>query len=143
VSLFRDRTYVGIGHLPQLAPGETHEIGFGPDDLVRVKYEVTQEKKGETGLISSSRTDQRRYKITVRNLHERPIAYTVLDQIPVALDEKIKVELTGRTPPTAVDVKDKRGIVAWSGKLGADEEKIIDFGFEISWPADKQIRYRW
>jgi len=142
VSLFRDRTYVGTGHMPRLAPGETHEIGFGPDDLVRVKYEVTQEKKGESGLISSSRTDQRRYKITVRNLHERPIAYTILDQTPVALDEKIKVELTGRTPPTAVDVKDKRGVVAWSGKLGADEEKIIDFGFEISWPADKQIRYR-
>jgi uncharacterized protein (TIGR02231 family) len=142
VSLFRDHTFVGMGQLPQLAPGETHEIGFGPDDLVRVKYEVIREKKGETGLISSSRTDQRQYKITLRNLHERPIAFTILDQVPVSLDEKIKVELNGRTPPTASDVKGKRGVLAWSGKLGADEEKVVDFGFQISWPAEKQIRYR-
>ncbi|HUS96211.1 MAG TPA: mucoidy inhibitor MuiA family protein, partial [Hyphomicrobiaceae bacterium] len=79
VALFRDQTFVGQGRLPQLAPGETHELGFGADDLVRVKYEVTGEKRGETGLISSSRTDLRQFKIIIKNLHERPIAYGILD----------------------------------------------------------------
>lgn len=142
VSLFRDRTFVGTGSLPLLATGETHEIGFGADDLVRVKYEVTRHSKGESGLISSSRTDQRHYKITIRNLHERPIAYTVLDQIPVAAEESIKVELRGTTQPSERNVDDKRGVLAWSGKLGADEEKMIDFGYLVSWPAEKKVEYR-
>lgn len=142
IALFRDQTFTGFGRLPQLAPGESHEIGFGADDLIRVRYEVVAEKKGETGLISSSRTDQRRYKVVIKNLHERPIAYSVLDQLPVSGEEKIKVELSAGTQPTERDVKDKRGIVAWSGKLAADEEKTIDFGYVVSWPADKQVRYR-
>ena len=31
IELFRDQTFAGFGHLPQLAPGEKHEIGFGAD----------------------------------------------------------------------------------------------------------------
>ena len=62
----------------------------------------------------SSRTDQRRYKITIKNLHERPIAYAILDQMPVPADDKIKVELQGTTAP---HTKGREGGSAgcWSG----------------------------
>ena len=49
VSLFRDATYVGNGRFPLLAPGEEHELGFGVDDSVRVRYSIVEEKRGETG----------------------------------------------------------------------------------------------
>jgi len=139
--LFRDQTFVGKGRMPQLAAGEDHELGFGADDAVRVKYTKIGESRGETGIISSSRTDQRRFKISLKNLHERPIAYSILDQRPEALNEDIKVELAGRTKPTKQNVKDRRGIVAWEGKLAPDQEFLIDFGYVVSWPADKKIRY--
>lgn len=142
IELFRDQTFAGFGHLPQLAPGEKHEIGFGADDLVRVRYDVTEQRTGETGIISSSRTDQRRYKITIKNLHERPIAYAILDQMPVPADDKIKVELQGTTAPTQKDVKGQRGVLEWSGKLSAEEEKMIDFGYVVSWPSDAKVYYR-
>jgi len=139
VSLFRDQTFVGIGKLPQLSGGDEHELGFGPDDAVRIRYSVADEKRGESGLISTSRTDQRNYRITVKNLHERPIAFTVLDQIPASLNQDIKVELIGRQPPTVRDVDGKRGVLAWEDKLAPDEEKVIEFGYRISWPAAKNI----
>ena len=50
VSLFRDGTFVGVGDLPVLSPGEDHELGFGADDQVRVRHAVVDEKRGETGL---------------------------------------------------------------------------------------------
>ena len=138
ISLFRDATFVGNGRLPLLAPGEEHELGFGVDDAIRVRYAIAEEKRGETGIISSAKTDQRGYRITVKNLHERAIPLTVLDQVPVSQNADIKVELTGKTAPTKRDVDDKRGILAWDMTLAPDEERVIEFGYRTSWPAAKR-----
>ena len=113
VSLFRDGTFVGNGRLPQLAPGEEHELGFGIDDSVRVRHTIAEEKRAETGIITSSKTDTRNYRITVKNLHARAIPVTVIDQIPVSQNADIKIELLGKTAPTKRDLDDKRGVLAW------------------------------
>ena len=68
VALFRDTTFVGNGRLPLLVLCEEHELGFGVDDSIRVRHAVVEEKRGETGLITSSKTDVRNYRITVKNL---------------------------------------------------------------------------
>lgn len=141
VSLFRDGTFVGAGRLPLLVAAEDHELGFGVDDLVRVRHAIAEEKRGETGLISSSRTDQRDFRITVKNMHERAVQLTVVDQIPVSKNNEITVELTGRTAPTKRDVDDKRGVLVWEAKLEPDEERVIEFGYRVTWPAAKAIEY--
>jgi len=142
VSLFRDGTFVGSGRLPLLSPGEEHELGFGVDDLVRVRHAVSEEKRGETGLISTSRTDSRNYIMSVKSMHERSIALAVFDQMPVSANQEIKVELTGRTAPTKQNVDDKRGVLVWEGKLDPDQEQTIEFGYRVSWPSSKAIVYR-
>jgi len=142
VALFRDGTFVGTGRLPLLSPGEEHELGFGTDDLVRVRHAVAQETRGETGLISTSRTDSRNYVLSVKSMHERAIALAVFDQIPVSANQDIKVELTGRTTPSKQNVDDKRGVLVWEGKLEPDQEQTIEFGYRVSWPSAKSIIYR-
>ncbi len=142
VSLFRDGTFVGQGRLPLLSPNETHELGFGVDDLVRVKHALVEEKRGETGLISTSRTDVRTYKLTVKNMHERAIAVMVIDQVPVSNNQDIKVELTGKTQPTTTNLEDKRGVLSWDLTLEPDQEQAIDFGYRVVWPAAKTVVYR-
>lgn len=141
VSLFRDATFVGSGRLPQLAPGEEHELGFGSDDSIRVRHAVLDEKRGESGIITSSKTDQRNYRIAVKNHHPRAMTVAVLDQIPVSQNQDIKVELIAKTQPTRKDPDDKRGVMAWDIKLEPNEEKQIEFGYRVSWPADKRVRY--
>lgn len=141
VSMFRDGTFVGNGRLPVLSPGEEHELGFGIDDLVRVKHSVSEEKRGETGLISTSRTDSRNYRIVVKNLHERAVGVTVFDQVPASKNQDIKVELIGKTPPTRQNVEDKRGVLAWDGKLEPDQEQTIEFGYRVTWPSSKSVIY--
>jgi uncharacterized protein (TIGR02231 family) len=141
VSLFRDGTFVGNGRLPLLSPGEEHELGFGVDDAVRVKHAVAEEKRAETGIITSSKTDMRSYRISVKNLHERPIPVTVIDQIPVSQNADIKIELLGKTAPSRRDMEDKRGLLAWDMELKADEEKVVEFGYRVTWPAAKKITY--
>ena len=142
VALFRDGTFVGNGRFPQLSPGEDHELGFGQDDNVRVKYAVTDEKRGESGIISTSKTEAKSFKITVKSLHERPIQVRVIDQFPVAQNQDIKVETNSKVPPTGKDPDDKRGVVYWDASLAPDEERSFDFGYRITWPSAKQITGR-
>jgi uncharacterized protein (TIGR02231 family) len=141
VSLFRDGTFVGNGRLPLLAPGDEHELGFGVDDAVRVRHSIAEEKRAESGILTTSKTDTRNYKITVKNLHERPIPLTVIDQIPVSQNADIKVELLGKVAPTKRDLDDKRGVLAWEMEVKPDEEKAVEFGYRVTWPAAKKVTY--
>jgi uncharacterized protein (TIGR02231 family) len=141
VSLFRDGTFVGTGDLPILSPGEDHDLGFGVDDLVRVRHSIVEEKSGETGLISTSRTKSHNYSMTIKNLHERMISVSIFDQIPVSKNEEIKVELVGKSAPTRKDVDEKRGVLAWEMKLEPDQEQVVEFGYRVSWPSAKSVVY--
>jgi uncharacterized protein (TIGR02231 family) len=141
VALFRDSVFVGNGQLPLLAPGEEHELGFGVDDLIRVRHAIAEQTRGESGWVSTSKTDVRNYRITVKNMHQRPIQVRVLDQIPVSQNEAIKIDLTGRTQPTRRNVDDKRGVMAWDMTLAPDEEKAVEFGYRVTWPAGKNVTY--
>lgn len=142
VSLFRDGTFVGSNQLPVLSPGEEHELGFGIDDLVRVKHTIAGETRGETGLISTSSTDNRNYKITVKNMHERAIQLVIFDQVPVSQNQEIRVEILSKTAPTKQNVEDKRGVLAWESKLEPDQEQLLEFGYRVTWPSGKSVVYR-
>ncbi len=141
VSLFRDGGFVGTGRLPNLAPGAKHELGFGSDPSIIIKYHILGEKRGETGLISSSATDQRNFKFDVTNQHGRPIDVVIIDQMPVSLNEDITVDLLGPTSPTKRNYQDKRGLLAWQFALKAGAKRGVSFGYTISWPAEKKIGF--
>jgi uncharacterized protein (TIGR02231 family) len=141
VSLFRDSVFVGNGWLPLLPPDEQHELGFGIDDSIRVRYALAEEKRSETGIITTTKTDARSYRTSVKNLHERPIQLTVIDRIPVSQNADITVELTGKTAPSRRDVDNKRGILAWDMKLEPGEERVVEFGYRAAWPAAKKVTY--
>ncbi len=80
VALIRDGVFVGNGALPQMAPGEAHELGFGADERVRIKHAIVEDKKGETGTFSTSKLEERRYAITIKNLHSRAMDVEILDR---------------------------------------------------------------
>ncbi len=141
ISLFRDGTFVGTGRMPVLASGEEHDLGFGIDDAVRVRHSIEQEKRGETGLISTSSTDNRSYKISIKNLHERAIDIAVEDQVPVSKNDEIQVVVTGNLQPTRKDIEDRRGIVGWDMRLAPGEERAFSFGYRVTWPSKGVIQY--
>ena len=143
VALFRDGVFVGQGRMPQLAPGEDHELGFSADDRVKVKRVVLEDKKGDTGIFTTSRVEERNYAITIKNLHARAIQIQVIDRIPVPMHQDIKVDVAFKDlQPTKKDVNDKRGTVMWDLKAEPDEEKSLAFGYRITAPANKKIQYR-
>lgn len=143
VSLFRDGVFVGNGRMAQLAPGEEAELGFGADERVKVKRNVIEDKKGETGTFSTSRIEERNFTIEVKNLHARAVQVAVLDRVPVSMQKDIVVDMSVKgLQPTKKDVQGRRGVSIWDMKLEPDEEKVVAFGYKVTYPPDKRVFYR-
>jgi uncharacterized protein (TIGR02231 family) len=142
VALYRDGIYVGRGQIALTPKDETVRLGFGADDKVKVTRATVRKIEGSAGIISSSKIDEREYKITVRSWHDRPIKVLVEDRIPTSEVDDIKVELLAvTTPPTERDVRDRRGVLAWSFDASPGETKEIKLGWRLRWPADKTVIY--
>lgn len=140
VSLYRDGIFVGRGQMPLSAKDETVRLGFGADEQVKVTRVVARRNESASGIISSSKVDEREFRITMRNGHASPIRMTIEDQLPVTENSEIQAEmLPSSTPPTQRDVRDQRGVMAWTQDVSAGETKEIKFGWRVKWPADKSV----
>ncbi len=142
-SLYRDGAFTGSGSIPLINPGEDHELGFGADDMVKVKRVQLAREKSVSGIISRSRVDVQDYKITVKNRHERALPVTVLDQIPYSEEEDIRVTLLpATTKPTRTDDNDRRGVLAWDFDLNPGAEHVIRLNYKLEWPKGKKTVIR-
>jgi uncharacterized protein (TIGR02231 family) len=139
VSIYRDGSFVGRGGMEARAKDETVRLGFGADDKVKIERSVIKRSEGSAGLIvTTSRTDERAFKTTVRNGHDFPIKVMVEDQLPVSENEEIQVEmLPATTPPTSSDLHDKRGVLQWAFEAKPGEVKDIALAWRVRWPKDK------
>lgn len=141
VSIYRDGTFVGRGRMAAAGKDETVRLGFGADDKVKIERSVLKRNEGSAGLIvTTSKTDERAFKTSVRNGHDFPIRIAIEDQLPVSENEEIVVEmLPSTTPPTATNLRDKRGVLEWTFEAKAGEVKDIGFAWRVKWPKDKGV----
>jgi uncharacterized protein (TIGR02231 family) len=142
VSIYRDGVFVGHGQMPAAARDESVRLGFGADEKVKITRAVVRKSEGSAGLISSSKTDEREFKITVKNGHATAIRVAIEDQIPVSEIEDVKVEmLPVTTPPTGRDTRDRRGVLEWAFDLAPAASRDVMLGWRVRWPADKSVVY--
>lgn len=141
VAIYRDGVFVGHGKLSGSVKDDIVRLGFGADDKVRVERAVLKRNEGSAGLIvTTSKTDERAFKTIVRNGHDFPIHVAIEDQLPVSENDEIAVEmLPATTPPTARDIRDKRGVLEWSFDAKPGEVKDINFAWRVRWPKDKSM----
>ncbi|MET4602995.1 uncharacterized protein (TIGR02231 family) [Bradyrhizobium sp. JR4.1] len=141
VAIYRDGTFVGRGKLSASAKDDIVRLGFGADDKVRIERAVLKRNEGSAGLlVTTSKTDERSFKTTIRNGHDFPIKVAIEDQLPVSENEDILVEmLPATTPPTASNIRDRRGVLEWSFDAKPGEVKDINFAWRIRWPKDKSM----
>ncbi len=62
------------------------------------------------------------------------------DHVPVSEINDIKVELLpATTAPTEKDVRNQRGVMAWSLEVAPGEAKEIRAAWRVRWPTDKAV----
>jgi uncharacterized protein (TIGR02231 family) len=142
IALYRDGIFVGRGQMALTPKDEIVRLGFGVDDKIKVARALVRKNESSSGLLSSSKTDEREFKITVRNGHDTAIRVLVEDQLPVSEIDEVKVEtLPSTTPPTERDTRNRRGVLAWSFTAAASELHEIVLGWRVRWPAGKSLMY--
>ncbi|MEH2543424.1 uncharacterized protein (TIGR02231 family) [Bradyrhizobium sp. AZCC 2262] len=141
VAIYRDGIFVGRGQMAAASKEETVRLGFGADDKIKIERTVVKRNEGSAGLIvTTSKTDERAFKTTVRNGHDFPIRIAIEDQLPVSENEDIQVEmLPSTTPPTATNLRDRRGVLEWAFEAKAGEVRDINFAWRVRWPKDKGV----
>ncbi|QOZ12084.1 mucoidy inhibitor MuiA family protein [Bradyrhizobium sp. CCBAU 51765] len=141
VAIYRDGVFVGRGKITASAKDDIVRLGFGADDKVRIERAVLKRNEGSAGLlVTTSKTDERAFKTTIRNGHDFPIKVAIEDQLPVSENEDIVVEmLPSSTQPTASNIRDRRGVLEWSFDARPGESKDINFAWRIRWPKDKSM----
>ena len=142
IAIYRDGIYVGRSQMALTAKDDIVRLGFGADDKVKITRTVTRKIEGSAGIINSAKTDEREFKIAVRNGHDTPIAISIEDQMPVSENAEIQVELLPvSTAPTERDTRDRRGVLTWNFDAAAGETRDIKLGWRVRWPSDKSIGY--
>jgi uncharacterized protein (TIGR02231 family) len=141
VAIYRDGIFVGRGKISASAKDDIVRLGFGADDKVRIERAVLKRNEGSAGLlVTTSKTDERSFKTTIRNGHDFPIRVAIEDQLPVSENEDIVVEmLPATTTPTASNIRDKRGVLEWSFDAKPGDIRDINFAWRVRWPKDKSI----
>jgi uncharacterized protein (TIGR02231 family) len=141
VAIYRDGAFVGRGQMAAASKDETVRLGFGADDKIKIERSVVKRNEGSAGLIvTTSKTDERAFKTSVRNGHDFPIKIAIEDQLPVSEHEDILVEmLPSTTSPTATNVRDRRGVMEWAFEAKPGEVKDIAFAWRVRWPKDKGV----
>jgi uncharacterized protein (TIGR02231 family) len=140
VSIYRDGMFVGQGKMAAAGKDENVRLGFGADDKVKIERAVLKRNEGSSGLIVTSKVDERAFKTSVHNGHDFPIKVAIEDQLPVSENDEIAVELlSSSTPPTTTNLHDKRGVLEWAFEAKPGEAKDINFAWRMRWPKDKGV----
>jgi uncharacterized protein (TIGR02231 family) len=127
-------------NMPELAGGEEAKLGFGVDDLVKIKRAEVKRLTAEEGILSTSNTQEMGWVISVNNLHDVKMPIRILDRKPFSSDEKILVsERADNTPASVTDVEHKRGVLAWDLALDPKAKAEIKTGYKISAPKDVRL----
>jgi len=136
IKIFTGNTFIGTAMMKKVAAGEKYVLPFGSDDQVTVKREEKKQHK-EGGMFGSSRMGYL-YKVEVNNFRKETQTVTVKDQIPLAGDSEIKVNL--EEPSLKPTEKKDDGTVVWKLKMAPGEKKEFSYGVLVEYPKDREIQ---
>jgi uncharacterized protein (TIGR02231 family) len=122
VDLVRRSGLVGRTSLLYVAPGERFELGWGPDNALRVTREL-EELAYERKSLSAWTRKPRRVRIKLSNLEATPRALQVRERVAVSELDKVKVEVQSASQSRKPDAD---GFVRWDVRLpGFGRQELV------------------
>ncbi len=126
VRLARGASMVGRARLDFVGKGEPFELGFGPDDAIRVRR--AEEEERDTTAITGAQRIKRKVTLYLSNLSGSARRALLTERIPVSEIEDVEIALLAAGPFTheAMD-----GCLKAVVDLGPQATRTITYSFEL------------
>ncbi|KAK4034346.1 hypothetical protein C8A01DRAFT_39170 [Parachaetomium inaequale] len=144
-----DGTFLGRSTLPRCSAGDSFNIPLGVDPAIRVAYPKPDVTRSTTGVFSKGEQSVYTRSITLVNTRAaagKAVAVTVLDQVPVSEDEKIRVDVVvpggmggGRAVAAGVPGREGKEEMDW-GRATASLKKAGEVQWEVSLNAGRSVK---
>ena len=136
VELLREGGTVGWTSLLYVAPNEKFELGFGPQDDVRVAREqhVLQD---EVDPADSWRHRTTQVNLYLSNLSDESQTLDIIERVPISEIEKVKVFIIKNQTSSNYEVDDD-GFVTWRLTLAPHEHRALHLCWRLSMAPDVQ-----
>jgi hypothetical protein len=141
-SLFYDEDYVSTAAVPQVVPNERFTVNVGEIPGIKVKWQLLNKRRSETGLIGKKVRLIYDSKITVENLLNSAQTILVKDQIPITTSKDVTIEVLQVTPPPQKNKDEdetRSGTLSWLLELQPRDKKEILLKFQITHPKSKPL----
>ncbi len=129
----RGTELVGRAKSTYVAAGEPFELGFGTDDGIRVRRQLTETK--DTTAITGTQKSMRKVQVFLSNLSGSIKKVTVIERVPVSEIGDVKVEVTeaeGSRPER------KDGLIKYDVELAPRATKTLTLVYRIE--ASSKVR---
>lgn len=137
-NVYYEDSYVGESMINTAGINDTLDLSLGRDNDIRVERKELEDRTSRK-VIGSERKQTLTYEITVKNTTAAPVHLTLRDQIPVSMNDQIKVqvlELSGGQLNT------QEGLVEWPVDLQPAASSTVKLSFEIRHPKGWNVSYR-
>jgi uncharacterized protein (TIGR02231 family) len=137
VNVFLDNNFVSTSTMDLVPPASDFWVFLGVDDSISVSHKLINQKvTHEGGMLSSKKARTTyTYVITVKNTKKSQEEVVVWDQIPIAQDGKITVELVDAFAKGTDNMKiNDVNYVEWFLNLAPSQEQKIPLSFYVECP---------
>lgn len=128
-------TYIGQTMINTQITGDSLNIDLGREERITAQRKLVK-KDEKDKLLGNDKTKFFNYEITLKNNLSSPINLVVEDQVPVANDKEIKVDITNKGK---ADLKETTGALIWKFDLLAKTSKKLNFAYNVQYPKDKSL----
>ena len=116
-------------------PTDTLQISLGRDKNVLVQREKVKDFTTKQ-LIGSKKEETRVWTINVKNNKNQKINMLVLDQVPVATLEEIKVDVT---ETSGAKHNSETGLIKWDFSIDPKENKKFELKYTVKYPKSRNL----
>ncbi|RDL39903.1 Uncharacterized protein BP5553_04243 [Venustampulla echinocandica] len=94
LGLTLDNSFLGQATFPRCSAGESFSLPLGVDPSIQITYPKPTVRRSQTGIFSKEESNIFARSIVIMNTkHNAPCELTVLDQVPVSEDERLRIEI--------------------------------------------------
>jgi len=126
VRLARGSSIVGRAKIDFIGKGEPFELGFGPDDGIRVRRMEDEER--DTQTLTGAQRIRRKVSLFLSNISGTNRSVLVNERVPVSEIDEVEIQMLD-AGPFKLDAKD--GFLRTTVDVGARATKIMRFSYEV------------